>query len=237
MKRTASRVPLPVEGGRAAGAVLLAALAAFAAWPASGQPADTVAAERERIRGERAAAEAGFAEAQKSCYGRFAVHDCIDAARRARNATLAGLRAQELSLNEAERKRKAADRLRELDQRQSPPHQEEAAGRRARAAAEQQQRARELADKKESRDRKAAEAAAREPRVPRTPPEAPRPHPPREAHAPKAHGPDAEAAARNRAAFEERQREAAERRARLEKRLAERKKPAAAPLPADPPAP
>lgn len=215
-------------------AVLLAALAA---WPAFGQPADSVAAERERIRGERAAAEAGFAEAQKACYSRFAVHDCIDAARRARNATLAGLRAQELSLNEAERKRKAAERLRELEERQSPQRQEEAAERRARSVAEQQQRASELADKKESRDRKAAEAAAREPRTPRAPREAPRPHPTRQPHAPKAHGPDADEAARNRAAYEERQREAAERRARLEKRLAERSKPAAAPLPANPPAP
>lgn len=76
-------------------------------------------AERERIRSERARIEAAFAEQEKACYSRFAVNDCIDDARARRRAGLADLRRQEVSLNDQERKRKADERLREVQERQA----------------------------------------------------------------------------------------------------------------------
>jgi colicin import membrane protein len=77
------------------------------------------AQERARIGAERTRAEAEFAAAEKACYARFAVNDCIGKARSRLRATLSDLRRQEVSLNDAERRRRAADRLREIEARQA----------------------------------------------------------------------------------------------------------------------
>lgn len=82
------------------------------------EPAET-AAERARISTERGKAEATFTAQEKACYGKFAVNDCIAAARAQRREALADLRRQEVGLNDLERKRKAAERLREIDARRA----------------------------------------------------------------------------------------------------------------------
>jgi colicin import membrane protein len=84
-------------------------------------------AERTRIEAERRQVAQRFAAQEKACYGKFGVTDCIDAARKTRREALADLRRQEVALNDAERKDRAARRLRELEQRRrdesaaSPP--------------------------------------------------------------------------------------------------------------------
>ena len=98
------------------------------------QEDESAAAERARIAAERGKAEAAFRVQEKACYGKFAVNDCLSAAKAQRRQVLADLRRQEISLNDAQRKRKAAERLRELDQRSAPDKQREEAGQRARTS-------------------------------------------------------------------------------------------------------
>lgn len=77
------------------------------------------ALERERIRQFRLAEQARFAVEEAQCYLRFAVNDCLQEVRRARRDVLADLRRQELSINDAQRKRRAAEQLLRADERSS----------------------------------------------------------------------------------------------------------------------
>ncbi|MDB5753297.1 MAG: hypothetical protein JWP65_3718, partial [Ramlibacter sp.] len=116
-------------------------LALFAAWPVQAQAQDVdVQVERQRIGAERAAADAAFEAREKACYGKFGVNDCLDAARRRRNEAVADLRRQEVALNDAERKRRAAERLQDIDARAAAQRQQQAAERRQRALVAQQER-------------------------------------------------------------------------------------------------
>lgn len=97
---------------------LVAALLALCG-AAQAQDAATDAAERARIGAERSRAEAEFSAAEQACYAKFAVNDCISKARARLRTVLADLRRQEVGLNDAERRRRAADRLREIESRQA----------------------------------------------------------------------------------------------------------------------
>ena len=68
------------------------------------------AAERDRIARERAAVEAQFTERQAACQSRFAVTDCVDAARQERREARAPLRRQAIALDDAQRKQRTAER-------------------------------------------------------------------------------------------------------------------------------
>ena len=95
-------------------------LSATCAWSqADGEKtaAQRDAAEHERIRQERVLAQAQFAAQDAQCYARFAVNDCLDAVQVRRRALLADLRRQEISLNDAQRKRRAAEQLLRSDER------------------------------------------------------------------------------------------------------------------------
>ena len=183
--------------------VLLLALLVPAA---RAQHAAEIAAERERIAAERSRVEAEFSAAQKGCYQRFAVTDCIEAARAKRRDALADLRRQEVALNDMERKARAAERLRRLEERQV---QED----RDRAQAEER-RAREEPARQQRQEQKAQEAAR--PRQGKGEPQA---QPPRQV--------DVE---ENRRRHAERLREAAEHKAKVQERAAREQKQAA-PLP------
>jgi hypothetical protein len=209
--------------------LLACTLALVAAWPALAQDDS---AERARIQAERGAAESRFAEAQKSCRAKFAVNDCLDKATRAHNAVLSELRRQERVLNDADRKRRAAERQKEVDERQSPERQQDAAEKRARALAEQKEREERAADKAAKRASDEAERAQRPPRS-KLAASAPGPQgAPRTPTAPRSHGPSAEEAAKNRATYEARQQEAVQHKAEVAARIARRAKPAASDLPA-----
>lgn len=208
---------------------LLACL--FALLAASPVLAQGDAAERARIRDERAAAETRFAEEKKACRARFAVTDCIDKVTREHNARLADLRRQDNLLNDAERKRRAADRQKELDERNSPEKQQQAADKRAKALADQQERDARAAEKAAKRAEQDAQRAGRSP-TGKTPKGEPAPQgTPRDAKPAHGNGPTAEEAAKNRADYETRQKEAQQHKAEVEARNAKRSKPAASDLP------
>lgn len=76
-------------------------------------------AERERIRRERQAIDQSLQHAQAACYQRFAVEDCLRAARRRAREDLAVLRQQESMMDDSERRERAALRLRSIEERQS----------------------------------------------------------------------------------------------------------------------
>jgi len=93
------------------------ASAAAQAQPTPQPMAVAEAFEHERIRQERAAALAEFTARDAQCYQRFAVNDCLADVRKLRRDVLADLRRQELSLNDAQRKRRAADQLLRSDEK------------------------------------------------------------------------------------------------------------------------
>jgi colicin import membrane protein len=195
------------------------------------------AAERERLRTERASAQSRFVTEEKACYQRFAVHDCINEARGRRDRQLQELRRQELTLNDEERRRRAAERQREIDERNSPERRAEDERQRQQALQERRIREAEAAEKASKRQAQQQErgrkAAARpqveEPSLPA--PAAPAAPARREGGSVKTDRPTPAQAAQNRKDHEARLREAAERKASVAKKQAERKKPAASGLP------
>jgi len=71
--------------------------------------------ERARIARERAAVESAWAARERECATHFAVTACVEDAQRQRHTALAGLRRQELVLDEAQRRERAAARLQQLE--------------------------------------------------------------------------------------------------------------------------
>lgn len=80
---------------------------------------DDTAEERERIRKARGAIEDTLQRAQAACYQRFAVEDCLRAARRQAREAQAVLRQQETAMDDRERRERAAQRLKSIEERQS----------------------------------------------------------------------------------------------------------------------
>jgi colicin import membrane protein len=205
--------------------LLLLCLTCFG-FGALAQDEAAVAAQRARIKSERNQVEAEFGARQKQCYAKFAVNDCLNAAKSQRREKLADLRRQEISLNDAERKRKAAERSGSLEERASPDKQEAEAQRRARAAAQENDRKLRAAEKatqrasdealgvKPGERRKDAEEAAR-----------------RKAEAQQQKASEAQ---RNAIRYQQRQNDAQAHRQAVEKELADKKSAPAKPLPTPP---
>ena len=195
---------------------------------ATAQPQDEVKAERTRIADERGRVEARFAAEEKACYAKFGVNDCLQEARTRRREVLADLRRQEVSLNDADRRRRAAERLSEIEQRSSAAKQEQAAAKQSKALDDQKEREQRQADKTAKRK----QASAPDPAAPASAAGAvdrrakPLRNPPKAVTTLDTRA--------NAQAFEERRSEAQERKAKVEKKLAERTKPAAKPLPLPP---
>jgi colicin import membrane protein len=214
---------------------LIALLLAFAAAVPVVHAQDAEITERARIKSEREAAEARFKEQQRACRATFAVTDCIEKAQRERNATIAELRRQERVLSDEDRRRRAAERQKDLDERTSPEARVRAEEKRKEAVKEQQDREERAAEKARKRQEDEARRAGRGPRQAREASGPPGPQGrPRAEHQPQQHGPSPEEAARNRATYEERLKEAETRRARLRERVAKQKKAAASDLPVPP---
>lgn len=203
---------------------LLLSMVALA--PAWGQVEEAERAQRARIAAERKQAEVVFKADEKACYAKFAVNDCLDDARTRRREVLADLRRQEISLNDAQRKRRAAEKLRSIEERsrEQQPHSPD-----PRAKAVEGQRAREERAARKAADRASAEVSGpakadrREEQVKR-----------RQAEANADRAQRDKEAAENVARQEKRLAEAQARREKLQKRLAEHKKPDVKPLPAAP---
>ena len=182
-----------------AGGLVLLAGPAFA----EDQDDAEAASLRASIEHERAAVEARFKAREAECASRFAMTACIDRAKSDRRQGLAPLDKSLSALDEAQRRRRAAERLQRIEQKTQA----------------------------------AAVDAPKPPKVPREPP--PRATPLEEL-APRA-GPASGAPSRPEppkpgaaAAYERRQREAAEHREAVERRNEERahRRAPAAPLPA-----
>lgn len=163
-------------------------------------PAADAQAERERIRVERAQAEQRYAEAERDCNTRFVVTSCVEAARAQRRDALGRLRNEELVLDRAERRQRAAER----------------------AAAIRDKQAHDDAPR-------AAPRAPLPPPAASAPPSRLhlRPHGAKASRTEQRLSPEAEA--RNRAAYEARLREAQEHREAVERRNAERQAKGKAP--------
>lgn len=179
-----------------------------------GDPA-RIERERTRIGRERQAEETRFAAQEANCYQRFAVNDCLREVRVRRRAALEELRRQEVLLNDAERQSQAADQIRRLEEKHSPQARREEDERRATAREDLRQRL-ERAETKQS-ERAAYQGQGTRAR----PPAAPASVPGRAAQA--------------RQEFDDKQRQAQERRAKRDKALADKAgQPPVRPLPTPP---
>ena len=85
-------------------------------------------AEKTRITAERQRLASSFAAEQAACQHRFAVNDCVDKSRRAQRDALADLRRQEVLLTDEDRRRKAGARLDKLEDK-GAEHARDAASR------------------------------------------------------------------------------------------------------------
>jgi len=182
-----------------------------------------VVVERARLKAERDRAEAEYQAQEKACYGKFAVNDCIDAARAKRRQIVSDLRRQEVSLNDSERKRKAAERQQSLESRRVEQAERSApqANDKATAGMTRQQPNAELGVSKDTRtSSSASNAVSREEEIRR-----------RTAEKAAAERSRSEDASKNVQEREKRLAAAEERRQKQARRLADRKKPPAEPLP------
>ncbi|MDB5848938.1 MAG: hypothetical protein JWP29_2690 [Rhodoferax sp.] len=107
--------------------MVLSVLSALVAAPVQAQPSENmlgglnVDAERSRIDAERKEVEARFKREEAVCYQKFAVNDCINKSSAVRRVALADLRRQEISLNDAERKRKGAEQVQRMEEKEKIP--------------------------------------------------------------------------------------------------------------------
>ncbi|MBV8250647.1 MAG: hypothetical protein JO200_19635 [Comamonas sp.] len=76
-------------------------------------------AERREIVGKRAIIEQQRIADEKLCYQKFAVEGCLAEARRLAREKDAPLRARELEINDIERKEKAAERLKSIEEKKA----------------------------------------------------------------------------------------------------------------------
>jgi colicin import membrane protein len=203
----------------------LALLAAVV--PAWAQTDSQVEADRVRIAAERKQVDAGFVTQEVACYRKFAVNDCLKAARAQRREHLADLRRQELSLNEAQREGRAGERLRSIEERNSAQKQEDGAAQRAESVQRQQDKQQELAKRAADRAQTQASAPARAARVSKESRD-------RQASTRTARELRTHNAADELRRSQERQQQAQERRERVARRQAEAAKSGVKPLPVPP---
>jgi|APFre7841882630_1041343.scaffolds.fasta_scaffold47399_2 colicin import membrane protein len=77
------------------------------------------AMERDRIRAERAAAEAAYVRQEQLCSQKFVVTPCVNAARAQRREALTRLDRQQQVLDEAQRAQRASERLKAIESKES----------------------------------------------------------------------------------------------------------------------
>ena len=215
-------------------AAVLLALLAGAAGPARGAEAAASAPrdERTRIASERAAVEARFSERERECRTRFIVTSCVDDAKAERRQALDKLRVHQLGVDEERRRERTAQRQAELaekaaeDARRDRERAAHVAARAASDAASQGAGGNSFELRSVTRPTAAASGA---PRAAAHSSDALGVKP----HVPESATVRQEREASSRAAYEARQREAAEHREEALQRAARRTaaKPPAAPLP------
>lgn len=122
-------------------------------------------AQRTAISAERSRLEAGFLTEDVACYKKFAVNSCLDKVNTRRREAMAGLRQQEILLNDEERKIKGAQQIRKTEEKSSPEKLQQEADRRTKAVEDYQGRLEGEKSKEQKRSAAAAvsnEISARE---------------------------------------------------------------------------
>ena len=201
---------------------------------ASAAEAGAPASPRDRVRADRAQAEAQYAEAERACRARFAISGCLEAAGAKRREALTRLRRQDVEIDAAERRERAAARRARIEAKTGAAPVSAAAGpagellppepRRRGASGAAETGASAVGDSVSSG-------------VPATPRKAPRPaaslHVPKPPRLPRPGVERSAQEAAERAAFERKQQQAAAHRAEVERRNADAAKSGrpAAPLP------
>ncbi len=184
----------------------------------------TAQVELDRINAERRALNAHYAEEDKACFQKFAVTPCRDQLRSEKRIKLDALRKEEVVLNDAKRQRHS-----QLQREQVRQRELDAAERRADAA-------RAAAEKAQNQPTQNAPLGSKgAPRDEPTLRQPPKPRPP-SVRTPPAPVDHTAQSAEERARYEQKQKEAAEHKAEIARRNAERdpaKQPK--PLPAPPP--
>lgn len=203
---------------------LLLAATALPAWTQTQADND---AERARIARERSQSDARLASEEVACYQKFAVSDCLKAARARRRDLLSDLRRQELTLNDADRKRRAGERVQGMEERNSAQKLEESAAQRAQAVARQRDKETDLA-------RRAAERAQPREAAPAKSARALKEGGEHKGSARTAREPRPHDTAEEVRRYKERELQAQERRERVARRMAEPPRPDIRPLPAPP---
>ena len=132
--------------------------AAMAQSPA--QEKDNNALERSKIAAERARLEAGFQAEEAACKSRFAVNACLQEIRPRRNAAMADLRRQDLLINEADRKARAADQIQKTEDKSSLERQQQRAEQEKKAQQETERRSERNDQRGQSQAKSAADASA-----------------------------------------------------------------------------
>jgi hypothetical protein len=130
-------------------------LCALVVGPSLAQPAAEAlvadsGSQQSQIAAERVRLEAGFKAEEAACYSRFFVNACLQEIRPRRAQAMAELRRQEIVLNDAERKARAADQLQKTEDKQSAERQQQ--------RADQEQKARDDAAKRLERNDQRAQA-------------------------------------------------------------------------------
>jgi hypothetical protein len=105
---------------------------------------------------ERSRLEAAFAVEDSACYKKFLVNNCLDNVNVRRRETLADLRRQEVVLNDAARKAKAADQLQKIEDKSSAEKLLQEAEKRAQAVKDFEDRM--VRDKQKNADREVLQA-------------------------------------------------------------------------------
>ena len=203
----------------------LAALSGIAAAQASTAEAGPLGidAERAKIGVERTRLEAGFLAENHACHEKFAVNSCLRKVNARRREAMAELRRQEVALNDEERRIRGEQEIRRIEEKSSPENLQQAADQRTRAGEEYQLR---LAREKEKQQARASasspEKAARDASAQRLVDSQNKAQSKAEKQA---------AAAGEARKFDERQKQAQERRAQHEKDQLARPQPPARSLP------
>ncbi|MFM9881288.1 MAG: hypothetical protein ACKVOO_12860 [Burkholderiaceae bacterium] len=87
--------------------------------PAGASALDEDQTQRQQIAAQRQAAAVQFKSQEAACYQKFAAQDCLKEVALERRRLLADLRRQEISLNDARRKRLGVAQVQRLEQRQA----------------------------------------------------------------------------------------------------------------------
>ncbi|HQQ70620.1 MAG TPA: hypothetical protein PLL92_09950, partial [Alicycliphilus sp.] len=119
-------------------------------------------ARRAQIQAERHELQTQQGKDEAACYRQFAVQDCLDGVRLKARAKENVLRQEELQINDEERRAKAAERLRSIEERQQEQRQNLQSGEkpppmRATERGDPQTRAQQAQERAQEQQRRAAQ--------------------------------------------------------------------------------